>query len=82
MPLFNIYCQKCKKVTRVLRKERPKLGQCECGGINTFAINVSTQVMERLDNGIMPKAVERLSNIEELKKERIELAEKPDSDIV
>lgn len=30
----------------------------------------SSQVVERLDNGIMPRAVERLQNIEEIMAER------------
>lgn len=39
----------------------------ECGGTGkpVFAVG-STKIMERLDNGAMPRAVERIHNIEEI----------------
>ena len=76
MPLFNLSCKSCENKTRKLAASAAEAiaaaGKCECGGCCWFwaAKGPSTQTMERLDNGIMPRAVERLANAEELHHDR------------
>jgi hypothetical protein len=43
----------------------------ECGGpLHRAGLGPSTQVVERLDNGLMPRALERLADAERLFEER------------
>lgn len=69
MPAYNLRCDKCQKT---LRKMLPKFEglKCACGGDFTRNSTVSTVVKEVLDNGFMVRQVERIHNIDELKKER------------
>jgi putative FmdB family regulatory protein len=73
MPLYRYRCSVCElDVTRIHgAKERPELACAECGG--TLVRNPrgpSTQVVEKLDNGAMGRAVERLADAERLYHER------------
>ena len=68
------FSYKCKKhgIFKVSLKKREKIQKCpECGEECFVQLSVpSTQVLERLDNGAMVRAVERLHNIEEIMEER------------
>jgi hypothetical protein len=70
MPLYVFQCTVCKEVTRKLLKSRPTIYNCCCGGKLAFVTDTQSMVLEKLDNGLMPRSVERLSNIEELRETR------------
>ena len=76
MPLFNLACEGCGKKSRILAaswgsvsQERLRCDACP-GVLRRAATGVSSQAVERLDNGLMPKAVERLADAERLFQER------------
>lgn len=73
MPLFRYLCPDCKVDVSKLHaaKERPSFVCPACGGaLVRNPKGPSTQVVERLDNGAMGKAVERLADAERLYSER------------
>lgn len=75
MPLFNLKCNQCNLIQRRLLSHFEVIKEvdfrCLCGGLFVkMNGGPSTQVMERLDNGAMPRAVERYTDAEELFKER------------
>lgn len=72
MPIFNLICRKCKATSRSMRDSIEKVNRsCACGGkLKRNPSPPSTQVKETLDNGLMPKSVERLVNAEQLNRER------------
>ena len=78
MPLYRWRCEKCGEATRKLLASRPKLGTCCCGGKLIFVTNAQAMVMESLDNGIMPRRVEQLKDVEELRKVRSDIDLKTD----
>lgn len=80
LPSFALKCDTCSAGTRVLRDSIHDLAEhlprCVCGGIfQRAATGPSTQVMERLDNGAMPRAVERLADAERLYADRAKSAD-------
>lgn len=73
MPLYYFRCGSCgaelKKLLTPAESKEPRT--CECGG--PFAREPkppSNQVVERLDNGYMAKALERPADAERLYRER------------
>jgi hypothetical protein len=83
MPVFNAKCNKCGVTKKLLTVQsgwncidRAKL-VCTCGGkLQRHATGpLSSFTKEVLDNGAMPRAVERFSNMEELKQERLAKAD-------
>lgn len=78
MPLFYFDCQSCqdnvqKAIAPTWEAGYSRIGTVcgKCGGEMARAPRgPNTQVVERLDNGAMPRAVERLSDAERLFKER------------
>ena len=74
MPVFHYACTKCSKPHRRLCSflESQVAQACPaCGGELTRTPNApTTHVKEVLDNGAMPKAVERFADAERLYKER------------
>lgn len=79
MPVFNFFCEKCQKPARkILSPEEARaLVIHDCGYVLKRVQNPpSSQVTETLDNGIMPKKLERYANAEELYKERSEKSDK------
>jgi DNA-directed RNA polymerase subunit RPC12/RpoP len=75
MPLYHYICSKCfESDRRLLSVEEGKKYQL-CKRCSYQLIRVpqppSTHVKEILDNGAMPKAVERFSEAERLNKERV-----------
>jgi hypothetical protein len=75
MALFNTQCPKCYKQGRVFGDSYESIPlekkMCPCGYIvQRLTKGPSTSIMERLDNGIMVKPVERYSDAERLFKER------------
>lgn len=75
MPIFNFFCAKCQKQEKKLMAKRPaEIPVCPtCSGERTYTNNMATIVLETFDNGFMTKKVERLRDIEQLKKDRQEL---------
>lgn len=74
MPKYFLVCTDCKMVqTRFLPCDTKfSMVECrDCGGKCRRTIKgPSVQVMEKLDNGSMVRAVERLADAERLAKER------------
>lgn len=82
MPLYYGICKKCNVRVKILTLNLDwdnlplKKKTCKCGlELERDAVGVSFGVKEVLDNGCMPKAVERYANIEELQKERLSKAD-------
>lgn len=71
MAWFTFVCEKHGEFRLSLPK-RQYTAQCpKCGAMCKHVFKAATmQVIERLDNGAMGRAIERLANIEEILKER------------
>jgi hypothetical protein len=72
MPMYHFRCVSCSEPkTRLLKNDTVNPGPCsKCGGeVKREAKGASTRTVEKLDNGAMPRAVERLSDIETMRKE-------------
>ena len=78
MPVYNTKCNDCKAKRRILTPcasfsliplEQKTCNKCKCALVRD-ASGPSTSVKEVLDNGAMPKAVERFADIEETMAER------------
>jgi hypothetical protein len=73
MPRYTFVCPHHGEIEVSLPKRQP-LGRfclkCDQECKNIFKAKGGVSVMERLDNGLMGRAVERLHNIEEIVKER------------
>ena len=81
MALFSWQCTECDQAKRSLCPTRPILPECpECGAEQVFVTNVSSLVQETMDNGIMPRKVERLKDVESLIHDHVTTA--PDDGIV
>jgi hypothetical protein len=72
MPLFYFECKKCKVTKRTLHESTPKEHPvCRCGKKMKRAERGPThQVKERIDNGIMSRAVESYPDAAEVSKNR------------
>jgi hypothetical protein len=73
LPLFHVQCGKCgAEDDRLAPTGADAVKEpCACRAkMRRKARGPSTAVMERLDNGAMPRAVERLADAERLHKER------------
>lgn len=73
MPVFNLQCSNCGKTKKVLRKTEQDIKNilCECGsGMTRDTQPLTSKVTEIIDNGLMPKKVEVISNIKESIEER------------
>lgn len=75
MPIFHARCHTCGGSQRFLAASwsniRPTTLLCECGGsYQREARGPSTQLLERLDNGAMVRAVERPADAERMHAER------------
>lgn len=82
MPLFYGKCSKCNIKKKFLTEEGDWNSistikrTCRCGGsYERSAIGPFSSIKEILDNGAMPRAVERFEDIEELKRERLRNAD-------
>jgi putative FmdB family regulatory protein len=78
MPLYYFDCGACgKKLRRILNPAEASALLCPCGAeLSRDPRPPSSQVMETLDNGIMPKRLERLADAERLFAERAEVVKK------
>jgi hypothetical protein len=79
MPLFNLKCPACGSGERVFRNAGWKSNgddpvRCRfCRTVMNREVQPpSTSVKETIDNGVMPKALERPADAERLHKERIQ----------
>ncbi len=86
MPIFYYSCADCAlNVRRILKSKEADVQNClMCGKqLHREAKGPSTQMMETLDNGMMPKSVTRLVDIERLadehRKSDPRLKKEPDS---
>ncbi len=78
MPLYHLRCAGCGRTDKKLTPNPVKDPEttCSCGGVmKRAAKGPATRVMEKLDNGIMPRAVERDSDAERLMAERADGAD-------
>lgn len=80
MPLFKLRCSSCAApASRLADSWRDVVAlqlRCSCGAqFRRAATGPSTQKVERLDNGAMPRAVERLADAERLFKDRADAAD-------
>lgn len=74
MALFNWICEQCGFATRQILDARPPEGPlCPKGHRTVAKTQGSTSVMEVLDNGLMPRRVERYRDINELRKSHAEI---------
>lgn len=73
MALYHFICQGCGEATRRIL-EPSEVNGLTCKGCGAALKRdpqpPSTQVLERLDNGAMARRVERLSNAEQLYRDR------------
>jgi hypothetical protein len=71
MAIYHYKCPKCEAFRRVISTGVPSPPECECGDSMVRAPQPpTTTIKETLDNGCMPKAIERFSEAEELYKSR------------
>ncbi len=75
MPSFNLKCQECGLEQKRLcksPKEIPHIEckQCRAKGMERMAGETSSQVIEVLDNGLMPRRLERHKDAERMYRER------------
>lgn len=76
MPIFNFNCAACgrsptRRIARTADEALAKASTCSCGGEMVRVPKPPTStVFERLDNGMMVRAVERPADAERLYKER------------
>lgn len=71
MPLFNYACSNCNFIKRSLKSDPPTCPACNIHMVRKLE-GPTTKILETLDNGIMTKKVERLSDAERIFKERHE----------
>jgi hypothetical protein len=79
MPLYYFECCKCHKPHRKILTvdEAMKIQACECGyTLRRTPQPPSARVTEVIDNGIMPRRLERLADAERLFAERNEAVKK------
>lgn len=78
MAWFKFACPTHGQFTVSLEKREVSRNCPKCGVESDGVIGIgTTQVMERLDNGLMGRAVERLHNIEEILDERADKDQLP-----
>ncbi len=81
MAWFTYACKEHGEFRQSLSK-REKSRQCPVCGVESYPVlkaGSSISVVERLDNGVMARRVERLHNIEEIMSERADkFADKPE----
>ena len=74
MPIFNLICPQCDRRTRKLIANPANLDKMPCGVCDGTLVRdgegPTSRVIEVRDNGLMPKKVEQLANIDELIKNR------------
>ena len=76
MPLFYFKCSECQKPRTVICSvkkvdDKRTCDSCE-GELVRTPVGPGTSCVETLDNGLMAKKIERLSNAEEIYRERSE----------
>lgn len=80
MPLFYFKCDTCgRELRKILPSEaefKDRACICPSGTLHRDARGATSRAVEVLDNGIMPKKLERLVDAERLYKERNEATEK------
>ena len=80
MPLFTLRCDACGRERRRILPRSPEPEPCggECSGqLRRAPAGPSQNVVERLDNGSMVKALERPAEAERLYRERADPAKPP-----
>ena len=78
MPSYRFSCPKCNKdVNRVMSSPEGKEIKCRtCQSVMTRSVTGPTsRIVETRDNGIMPRAVEQIADVERIVKERSQLTE-------
>lgn len=79
MPLFYFYCSNCQKKYRHILKQYSLGQKVSCvvckSALERLVKAPTTQTTEIIDNGIMPKQVEKLMDVKELLEERSKKSE-------
>ncbi len=83
MPLYNVFCSKCGYMGQLLAKKvwtQMDARDLICPGCDKYLLlrcgkGPTTNVKEKLDNGVMVRAVERYADAEELFHERAKNAD-------
>jgi hypothetical protein len=71
MPLYDMRCPSCKKTCKKLTAKLPKIICAPCNVAMVRDFNApGCQVNEVLDNGHMPRKIERLRDAEALYRDR------------
>lgn len=74
MPLFYFFCEPCQKRFFKLLKGDQAKGGYECPTCSKIAARApqapSSQVLEVVDNGLMPRKIERYADAQRIFKER------------
>lgn len=80
MPLFNFTCPACGEHVRKILPHLTEERRCpKCDAILKRTPNApTTRVIEVRDNGLMPRQVEQLADVEEMIRERSTEPEDPD----
>lgn len=69
MPIFDFVCDKCNSPIRTMNRTLKE--HKDCGGkLVRKAEGASSQQYDTIDNGLMSRKLERLTNVEELAYER------------
>jgi hypothetical protein len=83
MALYKYICPKCLSKRRVLADIRPEEPKCKVDGEPMITdIGGSTSVLDRLDNGVMTRVLERPRDYLELRHSHNELVTKEDEHII
>jgi hypothetical protein len=83
MAMYKWVCPKCGVHIRKLADVRPDTPFCVKDNEKMLPdIGGSTSIMERLDNGVMPKIVERYKDAPGLTKEHSKHSERPEEHII
>jgi hypothetical protein len=72
MAWFTYKCNKCDRYFRVsISRRQPEYNHKGCIGVGLPVLKAATsQIVDVLDNGIMPRRVERMHDIEEIMEDR------------
>lgn len=71
MPFFKLSCPKCGETVKKMGKTAPKLPCPKCSTLMERQMAPpDVQVKEVLDNGVMPRKVERFKDAEQLFRDR------------
>lgn len=81
MPIYNLECFCCGHKFRKLLPKPPEdlaCPKCTESPVRWQGSGPTQRIVEVRDNGLMPKKVEQLSNIDEMVRDRVKKPDEPD----